>query len=50
MNRTDIISFKEYVHDEIKQAKPFYKRVKRITLYENNKPIKRNYNNKLKQL
>ena len=43
MKRTDIISFKEYVHDEIKQAKPFYKRVKRITLYKNNKPILKRY-------
>lgn len=48
MNRRDIISFKEYVHDEIKQAKSVYKRIKRITLYKNNKPIKRKYNNKIK--
>jgi hypothetical protein len=42
MNRDQIIALKEFVHDELKQAKPFYKRVKRITLYRNNKPIKRN--------
>lgn len=48
MNRDNIIAFKEYVHDEIQQAKPWYKRVKRITLYKDNQPIRRTYSNKLK--
>ena len=39
MKRDDIIAFKEYVHDELKQAKPFYKRVKRLTMYKDNKPM-----------
>jgi hypothetical protein len=42
MNRDQIIALKEFVHDELKQAKPFYKRIKRLTLYRNNKPIKWN--------
>ena len=39
MNRTDIITFKEYVHDELKQAKHWAKRIKRITMYKDNKPM-----------
>ena len=42
MKISDMISFKEFVHDEIKQAKPFHKRIKRLTLYKDNKPIKLN--------
>ena len=48
MNKAELLAFKEWKHDEIQQAKPFYKRVKRLTLYKNNKPVKLNYNNKLK--
>ena len=42
MKISDMISFKEFVHYEIKQAKPFHKRIKRLTLYKDNKPIKWN--------
>jgi hypothetical protein len=42
MKISDVLSFKEFVHDELKQAKPFYKRIKRLTLYKDNKPIKWN--------
>jgi len=48
MNKAELIAFKEWKHDEIEQAKVWHKRVKRLTLYKNNKPIKFNYNNKLK--
>lgn len=36
MNKEKLIAFKEYLNDEIKQAKPYFKRVKRLTLYNNN--------------
>ena len=48
MKISQIAHLKSFVNDELKQAKPFYKRVKRTTLYKNNKPIKRSINNKLK--
>ena len=48
MNKAELLAFKEWKHDEIQQAKPWYKRVKRLTLYKDNQPIKFNYNNKLK--
>lgn len=50
MKGRDLIGFKEWLHDEIQQAKPYYKRIKRLTMYENNKPIKltKKYSNKLK--
>ena len=48
MKASTITDLKAWLNDEIKQAKPFYKRVKRVTMYKNNKPVKLNINNKLK--
>jgi hypothetical protein len=42
MNATKLSDLKTWINDELKQAKPFYKRVKRITLYKNNQPVKLN--------
>ena len=42
MNREDIAELKTFVNNELQQAKPFYKRVKRLTIYKDNKPVKWN--------
>ena len=46
MQRSNLIGFKEWLHDEIQQAKPYHKRIKRLTLYNNNQPVKLNRKNK----
>ena len=48
MNKAELTAFKEWKHDELQQAKVWHKRVKRLTMYKDNQPIKWSYNNKLK--
>jgi hypothetical protein len=48
MKRDDIIAFKEYVHDELKQAKHWTRKIKRLTMYKDNKPMTWGQYNKAK--
>ena len=39
MKVSGLTHLKEFTNDVIKQGKPFYKQVKRLTMYKDNKPM-----------